>query len=91
MITTSQVAQIEDPTPELVQARLTELEMTAETAAALLRIHPRTMQRYVQPAESKGATPIPFGHYAILALLASPSAMRHDYHAELARVLAEES
>lgn len=53
-----------DTDPDVVRRQLARLKMTQAEAAALLRVDPRTMRRWLQ--EGPGSSPIPFAALAVL-------------------------
>jgi hypothetical protein len=50
----------------LAREEIERLGVSKESAAALLRIDPRTMRRYLQESGTEGSTPMPFSAYALL-------------------------
>lgn len=61
-------------TPAAIRAELDRLGLAQTEAAALLRIDPRTMRRYLQEPGTAGHTPMPFGSFALLRLAKKDSA-----------------
>lgn len=55
-------------TPDNIRRELERLGLAQTEAAALLRIDPRTMRRYLQEPGSPGAAHMPFGSFALLRL-----------------------
>lgn len=53
-----------DPSPDVIRRQLARLKLTQAEGAALLRVDPRTMRRWLQ--EGPGSSPIPFAALAIL-------------------------
>lgn len=60
--------------PDYVRELIEKIGQPRAVLAAALCIDQRTFRRYVQPADTEGATPIPFGSQVLLELLASGKA-----------------
>lgn len=70
MITIDSVKRMrQEPTPENIRAQLDRLGMTQEEGAALLRVNPRTMRRYLQVPGTPGSTPMPFSTFTLLRMI----------------------
>lgn len=69
MITPLSLSQIGSPNPDAVRRELDRLGLTAEAAAGILRVSPRTVQRYLAPPDRPSHTPCPFPVFALLRLL----------------------
>lgn len=69
MISANEIERVTfNHTPEEIEAQLRRLRLTQVEGAELLRIHPRTMRRYLQAPGTPGSTPMPFPTFALLRL-----------------------
>jgi hypothetical protein len=59
----------EIPTPEEFKAYLKAHNLTGERAAAYTGVHLRSLQRWIAPAEQKGARTIPWAAWTLIRLL----------------------
>lgn len=82
MITPSVIQRVAEPGHEDVKAELARLGLSAAAAADLLRINLRTMQRYLQPPGTSGATPCPFAVFVLLRLLNTKFSVNAPMHVE---------
>jgi len=59
----------ETPRPEEIKKFMVKKNLTGADISALAGVNPRTVRRWVQPENHKGAAPIPWAAWAILQIL----------------------
>lgn len=72
MIRPTALELLEAPTPEAIRLEIERLGLAQTELAALLRIAPRTLRRYLQAPGTDGYVPMPFPTFALIKHLRAP-------------------